>query len=280
MAIRFEDTLACLQLETLGEDHYSAPNIPMAYHRIFGGQLLAQSIAISTATAPEKRVKSIHVSFPREGDLRAPVDYRVQRVQDGRTFAGRFILGEQEGRVVVTASVSLHGEESGPVHQIPMPQVPAPEACPEVSHEMIPWETRVVGGVDLDDRDVGPPTYQMWMRSPPLPADPATHQALFAHATDLTLIGTSLRPLAGLGQADSPERIHTAVTTHTVWFHRPLTLDGWILLSQESPCTAGARGFGQGHAFNRSGELVASFAQESMVREVGQGGARASDRGS
>ena len=104
------------------------------------------------------------------------------------------------------------------------------------------------------------------MRAPSLDADPTAHQALFAHASDLTLIGTALRPHAGIGQADSPEKIHSAVTTHTVWFHRAVSLDDWVLLSQESPVSAGARGFGQGHAFDAGGTLVASFAQESMIR--------------
>ena len=99
-----------------------------------------------------------------------------------------------------------------------------------------------------------------------MPSDPVAHQALFAHATDLTLIGTSLRPHEGIGQADSPEKIHTAVTTHTVWFHRPIALDDWILVSQASPVVAGGRGFGQGHAFDAAGVLVASFAQESLIR--------------
>jgi acyl-CoA thioesterase-2 len=268
--ICFDDTLGCLDVEALEEDVFTAPNIPMPYYRIFGGQLLAQCIAIATRTTAGKHVKSIHVAFPREGDLKKPVRYRVQRTQDGRTFAGRLIIGEQEGRTIVTASVSLHITEEGLAHQVPAPAVPRPESCPVVDHAMIPWETRVVGGVDLASREAGPASYQMWMRAPALPEDPAVHQALFAHATDLTLIGTTLRPIEGIGQDDSPERIHTAVTTHTLWFHRPIALDDWVLLSQESPGMAGGRGFAQGHAFSQSGDLLASFAQESMIRGGGR----------
>ena len=133
---------------------------------------------------------------------------------------------------------------------------------------MIPWETRVVGSACLEDRAVGPPEFQFWMRTPKLPDDPTTHQALLAHATDLTLIGTELRPHADLGEADAPDRIQTAVTTHTIWFHRRVRLDDWTLIAQESPTSAGARGFGWGHAFGAGGELVASFAQESLLRPV------------
>ena len=106
------------------------------------------------------------------------------------------------------------------------------------------------------------------MRAPELPPDPLVHRALLAHATDLTLIGTALRPHEGIGQADSPERIHTAVTTHTVWFHRDVALDDWVLIDQTSPVSTGARSFGHGHAFDAHGRLVASFAQEGMIRTV------------
>jgi acyl-CoA thioesterase-2 len=267
--ISFEDTLACLDLEGIGEGRYTAPNIPMPYYRIFGGQLLAQLVAIASETAPGKQVKSLHVLFPREGDLREPVEFAVSRPQDGRTFAGRQIAGTQGGKTIVTATVSLHALEEGPEHQLEGPQVGAPEDASAVDLSMIPWETRVVGGVDLESRGAGPAELSLWMRAPALPEEPAVHQALFAHATDLTLIGTSLRPFEGLGEADSPERIHTAVTSHTIWFHRELQLDDWILLSQQSPVVARARGFGQGHAFARNGALVASYAQESMIRPVG-----------
>lgn len=266
--IQLKDTLACLEISELHDDVYSGPNIPMPYYRIFGGQLLAQAIAIAAHTAPGKRVKSIHTIFPREGDLAKPVQFRVERIQEGRTFAGRSVLGEQDGRVVMSASVALHAEEEGLEHQAPVPDVGSPEQAVPTDLTMIPWETRVVDGVDLASQESGPPRFAFWMRAQGLPADPMVHQALFAHATDLTLIGTSLRPHEGIGQADSPERIHTAVTTHTVWFHRPIVLDEWLLLSQESPVAAAARGFGQGHAFDSKGTLVASFAQESLLRLV------------
>lgn len=266
--ISFEETLACLELEERSEDRYSAPNIAMPYSRIFGGQLLAQLVALAAETAPGKQVKSLHALFPREGDLQAPVEFEVARLQDGRSFAGRHIAGSQRGRAIVSASVSLHIFEEGPEHQLAPPDLGAPEDAPLVDLSMIPWETRVVGGVDLEARDAGPAELALWMRAPALPEAQTVHQALLAHATDLTLIGTALRPLEGLGEADAPERIHTAVTSHTIWFHRDVKLDDWILLRQQSPSVAGGRGFGLGHAFARSGALVASYAQESMIRPI------------
>jgi acyl-CoA thioesterase-2 len=131
---------------------------------------------------------------------------------------------------------------------------------------MVPWETRVVGDADLGDRSTGPATYQFWMRTPALPDDPSLHQALLAHATDLTLIGTALRPVDGLSQADSTVRFHSAVTSHTVWFHQPFRIDEWLLADQHSPVLAGGRAFGRGDIWSQDGRLVASFAQESMIR--------------
>jgi acyl-CoA thioesterase-2 len=106
------------------------------------------------------------------------------------------------------------------------------------------------------------------MRTPPVDGDPTVHAALLAHASDLTVIGTVLRPHAGLGEADSPDRIRTAVTSHSLWLHADFRVDDWLLVSQESPRAAGARGFGIGQVFTRDGVLVASFAQESLIRPV------------
>jgi acyl-CoA thioesterase-2 len=266
--IRFEDTVACIELESTGEDGYRAPHIPMGYRRVYGGQLLAQSLAIAADSTPGKQVKSLHASFPREGDLAAPIDYRVTRTHDGRSFAGRQIVGEQDGRPIVVSGVSLHVLEEGPEHAIGAPEVPGPEACPPADLDLIPWETRIVDGVDLARRDVGPARFAFWMRTPALGDEPVLHQAMLAFATDLTLIGTALRPHAGLGQGDSPDRIQTAVTTHTLWLHAPFRVDDWLLVSQESPRMGGARAFGLGHVFTCDGRLVASFAQESLVRPV------------
>jgi acyl-CoA thioesterase-2 len=285
-----DDLLGCLAIEATGEAGYTAPNLELPYHRIFGGQLLAQAIAIATtdvaapgddrrgrgaeggergerAETAEKRVKSIHVTFPRPGDLHEPVRYQVTRVHDGKTFATRWLVGTQAEKPIFTALVSLHTIESGLDHQREAPSVGTPEDALPTDLGLIPWETRVVGGVDLRSEAEGPPRLEFWQRAPALPADPTIHEALFAYSTDLTLIGTSLRPHAGVSEAHSPDRLHTAVTSHSVWFHRPLRMDRWLLVAQESPSTAGARGFGTGHGYSQDGQLVASFAQESMLRK-------------
>lgn len=265
--VSLDQLLRCFDLAPAGEDAYRGPNLEMPYHRIFGGQLLAQAVAVAALDAPGKQVKSLHALFPREGELSEPVTYRVARPHDGRSFASRQIAADQDGRVILTASVSLHVAETGPDLQEPMPEVAAPEDLAPADLSMIPFDTRVEGGVDLGDRAEGPARFRFWLRAPAsLADDAALHQGLLAHATDLTLIGTALRPLSGLSQADSPDRLHTAVTSHTLWFHAPFRMDEWILLSQTSPRLGGARAFGQGHAFTRDGTLVASYAQEAMVR--------------
>jgi acyl-CoA thioesterase-2 len=266
--IEFEDLLNCLKLEEKGDGRYTAPNIAMPYYRIFGGQLLAQAIAIATRSCPDKTVKSLHVNFPRPGDLREPVDFGVDVHQEGRSFAALSISGSQGGKAIFTAQISMHVLEDGLDHQLEMPDVGRAEDATSVDLSMIPWETRAVANVDLESREVGPPDFALFMRAPKLPDSPHVHQALFAHSTDLTLIGTSLRPHPGLGESDSPERIQTAVTTHSIWFHRPFRMDQWMLLWQQSPAVAGARGFGLGHAFDSAGALVASYAQESVIRLV------------
>jgi acyl-CoA thioesterase-2 len=238
--IQFEDLLACLEIEELGPDFFTAPNVPMSHRRVFGGQLLAQCLRVASKVGAGKEVKSMHVTFPREGALDRAIRFRATPVQDGRSFAGRWIVGEQdEGKPIVTASVSLHALEEGLFHQEESPSPTGPQDCAPCDLSMIPWETRVIDGVNLEAREPAAPLYRLWMRTP---------------------------ALDGFGEADSPERLQTAVTSHTIWFHRRLRVDEWLLLRQTSPIVAGGRGFAQGHVFTECGSLVASYAQESLIR--------------
>lgn len=266
--ISLGDLLACLEVQEGPEGVYSAPNLMMPYRRIFGGQLLAQAIAIGTRSCPEKQVKSLHGVFPREGDLDKPVEYRVEVLQEGRSFSSRNIVATQEGVKIFAGMLTAHAPERGFEHQQEAPQLGTPLDATETDLGMIPWETRIVGGVDLSSRASGPPQLQLWMREREAPDTQWIHQALLAHASDLTLIGTALRPHEGISQADSPERIHTAVTSHTLWFHEPVRIDDWLLFVQHSPSASRGRAFGMGHVFSVGGNLVASFAQESMIRVV------------
>lgn len=268
--VSLDSILGCLAVEQTGPTTWTAPNVEMDYRRIFGGQLLAQAIALGAATSEGKTVKSLACLFPREGSMDEPLEFVVEQTQTGRAFAARRISASQKGKTFFVAQLSMHIDEDGHDHHDPAPDVGPPEAAAHQEMTMIPWTTRVVDDVDLADRAKAPADYAFWSRveSTELPDDLTTHQALAAYATDLTVIGTTLRPIDGVSQADSTVTLHTAVTSHSMWFHRPFRIDDWCLVSQHSPTLAGARGFGHGHVFDAGGALVASFAQESMIRPI------------
>ena len=266
-AFPLENVLSCLDLLDKGDGVYVGDNLELDYHRVFGGQILGQALRAASAAADEgKVVKSLTQLFPREGDSAQSMTYTVTEHQKGRTYASTGVVATQGEKVVSVATVSLHTPEEGAGHQAVAPSVGAPADASLVDLGMVPWETRVVGGVGLGDPEVGPPAYQFWMRTPALGDEPSLHQALLAHATDLTLIGTALRPVPGLSQADATVKYHSAVTSHTLWFHQAFRVDEWLLLTQEAPVLSGARAFGRGDVWTEGGRLVASYAQESMIR--------------
>jgi acyl-CoA thioesterase II len=270
--VSFDNLRACLDLEEAAPGTYAGANLALDYHRVFGGQILAQTILAATAAAGAgKEVKSLTQLFPREGNSALPMTYVVTKHQEGRTFASTGVVAtqtEETGRekTVSVATLSLHTPEDGSLRQDDAPDIGKPESATLTDLGMIPWETRVVDGVELAARDVGPASYRFWMRTPTLPDTPALHQSLLAYATDLTIIGTALRPAEGLSQADTMTRFHSAVTSHSLWFHQPLRVDEWLLIDQVSPVFAGSRAFGRGDVWSLDGRLVASFAQESMIR--------------
>lgn len=255
------DLLACLDLGQVEADTmFEGRNQSLTYHRLFGGQLLAQFVRAAARACPDKAVKSLHAQFPREGRSDEPVRYAVRRHHEGRSFATLSILAQQSRGVVATAAVSMHAEEDGPQRQT-VPEVAAVPQEP-ISLDLIPWETRA--SADLDSRAAGAPEFELWMRTPPV--DGALAPALAAYATDLTLIGTALRPVDGVSQHDAGTAFTSAVTSHTIWFHRPFRTDGWFVLRQQSPLAANGRCFGRGDILTEDGSLVASFAQEALLR--------------
>lgn len=267
MAFGLDDLVGCLSLDEVEAGVVEGPNLDIGYHRVFGGQILAQILVVAAGASPEKSVKSMHVLFPREGDTRTPMRYRVEKLQDGRTYGSTEVVASQDGKVIATAVLSVHADEPGLHRSDFPPPVGPPEDAAVTDLGMVPWETRVVGAVDLTDRAVADPQLDWWMRTPPVADDRHLHQALLAHATDLTLIGTALRPFEGISEADATVALHTAVTSHTLWFHQPFRVDDWLLLTQRSPVVANGRAHGRGDVF-AGRELVASFAQEALIRQV------------
>lgn len=265
--VTLDGILGCLEVAETSPGVWSAPNLEMEYRRIFGGQLLAQAIAVATASTPDKTVKSLSCLFPREGSLDQPFTFELEESQTGRAFAARRMAAAQNDKTFFLAQASLHVAEEGHEHHDAPPPVGPPDDATVDEMTMIPWETRVVDGVDLTDATVGPADFAFWTRvEEPLADDTVVHQGLLAYATDLNVIGTALRPLEGVSQADAHVTLHTAVTAHDMWFHRSFRVDDWLLVAQHVPVVSGARAFGHGHVWNATGELVASFAQESMIR--------------
>lgn len=263
MSELWPDLLDCLELATTDDPRrFTARNQRLNYHRVFGGQLLAQFVRAATLVVPDKVVKSIHALFPREGLADEPITYDVTVHHAGRTFATLSLTASQPKGPIGTASISMHTVEDGPQRQTvdPVPGPLGPEYA--VGLELIPWETRATA--DLNAPEVGPPECEIWMRTPTV--DPALAPVLVAYATDLTLIGTAVRPTEGLSQTGNGTLFTSAVTSHTIWFHRAFVSDDWFLLRQHSPIMAHARSFGRGDVLTVDGALVASYAQEALLR--------------
>jgi acyl-CoA thioesterase-2 len=256
------DLLACLDLRGLPDGSFEGRNQRLEYHRLFGGQLLGQFVRAASLSCPGKAVKSVHVLFPQAGRREEPARYEVERHHEGSAFATLAIEARQAAGVIATAAVSMHVHEEGLSQQAISPVRSVLGAEHQVRLDLIPWDTR--SATDLDARDRGAPELDLWMRTPP--ADPALAPALTAYATDLTLIGTALRAVDGVSQRDAGTAFTSAVTSHTLWFHRPFRTDDWLLLRQHSPLLAHGRCFGRGDVLTRDGALVASYAQEAMVR--------------
>src|SRR4051812_6381554 len=172
MDVGLPELLACMALEPEGDGVVRGAKLDIGYHRVFGGQILAQMITAATAAVEGKTVKSMHVAFPREGDAGKSMQYRVTVHHEGRSFATAEILGFQEGddgeRVAAVAMVSLHAAGEGPHHSTPPPDAGVPDDASPRTLDLIPWDIRVVGNVDLADRAAGPPRYEWWMRAPEL----------------------------------------------------------------------------------------------------------------
>jgi acyl-CoA thioesterase II len=265
----WSDLLGCLDLR-VGREPSQPDNVmvfqgvsqQLDYHRVFGGQLLGQFIRAASLACPDKSVKSMHAVFAREGRAAEPVRYQATRQHEGRSFASLTITAQQPHAVLASSSISMHVVEDGLENQ-DCQAVPALlDDTHRVELDLIPWETRSAD--DLNALTAGPPRLEVWMRTPPV--DDELAPALAAYATDLTLIGTALRPLAGFNHRGNGTLFTSAVTSHTVWFHQSFGTDRWLLLRQHSPVLAHGRCFGRGDVLTEDGMLVASYAQEALLR--------------
>ena len=283
MPYTVEDLLALLDLERIEENIYRGQNRDIGTGRIFGGQVLAQALVAAQRTVPDDRpAHSMHGYFILAGDLTVPVVYFVDRLRDGGSFTTRRVTGFQHGKAIFEMSASFHRREEGWEHQARMPNVVGPEALPNeldsfrarageipgalrsVLTQDRPLDFRLVDGRDPLDTTPRPPLRQYWVRAiGPMGDRTIEHQAVLAYASDYGLLGSALDP-HGVSYRDP--RLMVASLDHSIWFHRPFRMDEWLLYVSESPTSAAARGFARGTFFARDGGLVASTAQEGMVR--------------
>jgi acyl-CoA thioesterase-2 len=249
---------------------------------VFGGQVLGQALMAAARTVQKHAVHSLHGYFLRAGDKTVPIDYEVDRVRDGASFTMRRVVALQHGQPIFHLSVSFHGREPGVNHQRDMPAAPPPEGLRdesegrrELRHLLPPEALAVVDqarAVEMRPVDpqhllyptLTPPYAQTWLRAPgELPDDPLIHQALLAYASDFSLLGVAMRPH---GLNFMQPKVQGVSLDHAMWFHRDFRFDDWLLYETDSPSAAGARGFCRGSVFTRDGVLVASVAQEGLIR--------------
>lgn len=280
------ELLALLDLEPIEVNIFRGLSPKDRSQRVFGGQVLGQALVAATRTVEDRICHSLHAYFLLPGDPKVPILYEVDRSRDGKSFSSRRVVAIQHGRPIFHMSVSFQIDEPGLEHQIDVPQVPRPETLPseDDARQAIaqqiperyrahflrprPIELRPVEPSDILRPDKRPPRQAVWVRATePLPEDRALQQCVLAYASDMTLLDTCLLP-HGIGWFD--ERMQMASIDHAMWFHRPFRADAWLLYVQDSPAASGARGFNRGLIYTEDGTLVASVAQEGLVRLHGE----------
>ncbi len=279
-----QDLLKHLTLERLEENLFRGESQDIGSPHVYGGQVLAQGLFAASQTVEERDVHSLHAYFLRPGDKKKPIVYEVDRIRDGRGYTTRRIVAIQGGKPIFNMSASFKTKEEGIEHQFEMPEVAGPDGLPNLTElgrqalaeipdklsRFLEWqrpiEFRPVQPTHLLHPEPTPPVRDIWIRAAgALPDDPAMHKVLLAYASDYSLLATALLPH---GLTFSQSVVRAASLDHAMWFHRDFRLDDWLLYSMDSPSMSHGRGFSRGNLFTREGKLVASVAQEGMIRQV------------
>jgi acyl-CoA thioesterase II len=249
---------------------------------VFGGQVIGQALVAAMRTVDGRPPHSMHAYFLLAGDPKVPIVYEVDRIRDGKSFTTRRVVAIQHGHAIFSMAVSFHDDEEGLDHQAAMPGVPKPDALPddaEIKQKILPQLPESVRRyyererpIELRPVEFGryigkPPSgggFNVWIRTTGrLPDDPAIHRCVLAYASDLTLLDSALIPHS---RSVFDRDVMAASLDHALWFHRPFRADEWLLYAQDSPNLHGARGFSRGQIFAADGTLVASVAQEGLLR--------------
>ena len=278
-----KELLAILDLERIETDIFRGHSPQVGWQRVFGGLVVSQALVAAERTIDGKVPHSLHAYFILAGDPSVPIVYEVDRIRDGRSFSTRRVVAIQHGKAIFSLSASFQVEEKGLEHNFEMPPAPDPDSLPSVSAliaqygHLMPESIRSYFSRErpIELRPVNlnrymsaatsmPPTQQIWVRAAaPLPDVAAIHRAVLAYLSDMTLLDTALIPH---GKSVFSQSIVAASLDHALWFHRPFRADEWLLYVQDSPNSGGGRGLTRGLLYARTGALVASVAQEGLMR--------------
>jgi acyl-CoA thioesterase-2 len=276
------DLLHLLELERIEDNIFRGESRDIGGDRVFGGQVLGQALTAASYTAGLRQVHSLHAYFLLPGDVSAPIVYEVDIARDGKSFSTRRVVAIQHGRPIFNMAASFQTPEQGLEHSDAMPDVPGPEGLTDVRelpreifervpdklrrflmHER-PFEFRLVEPYQVAPPVVAAPRRHLWIKTiGPLPDNADLHRNVLAYVSDYQLLVTAIRPH---GIDYTAGNVQLATLDHAMWFHRPCRVDEWLLYAMESPSASGGRGLGLGRIFTRDGRLVASTAQEGVIR--------------
>lgn len=277
-----ESLIDLLDLEEIELNLFRGRSPQERSQRVFGGQVVGQALVAATRTVEDRIAHSLKGDFLRPGDPRIPIIYDVDRIRDGKSFTTRRVVAIQHGKPIFSMSVGFQKEELGLEHQVPMPKLPRPETLPDpeavraAARERAPeefkhwydgdraFEQKVIDPVDDFDPEKRPPHMGVWVRAAgSVPDDLALHQCLLAYVSDMNLLDTCVLP-HGISWMDS--KFQAASLDHSIWFHRRFRADEWLLFVQDGPAASGGRGFNRGLVYSEDGQLIASVAQEGLIR--------------
>lgn len=284
MGKALEELLELLDLEQIETNIFRGMSPSDGWQRVYGGQVIGQALVAASRTVEDeaRSAHSLHGYFLRPGDTTIPILYSVDRIRDGRSFTTRRVVAVQQGEAIFSMSVSFQVLERGLEHQNQIPDVPPPETCIDLqalrrqhsasttqnivdqANQPQPIELKFVESFNEFNPNPAPPIQHVWVKtSGKMPKNYRLNQCLLAYASDLTLLDTSYRP-HGIGWRN--DKFQVASLDHSMWFHKPFVTDEWMLYQQDSPFAGGARGFSRGTIFNTKGDLIASVAQEGLIR--------------
>ncbi len=282
MSSALDSLLSQLKLEPLEVNLFRGHSPDDGWPRVFGGQVIGQALSAAYETVEERVCHSLHAYFLRPGDPKIPIIYEVDRSRDGGSFTSRRVVAVQHGKQIFHMAASFQTPEEGLSHQETMPDVPSPddlmselERRREVADRLPadyrkhflrerPIEVRIIDPADMFDPKPQPPVQNLWFKAQGvLPDNIAIQQYVLGYASDMTLLDTALHPH---GVSFMTGNIQVASLDHAMWFHRDFRMDEWLLYAQSGPSSSGGRGYTLANVFNQDGLLVASAAQEGLIR--------------